>query len=218
MKHIAVLVFILIAVCVISCSCSKEQNTANSFTQNNQSQIEMQKAAEAKTVKSHSINRNLNKDYYDVNKKAEEIFNIINERNGDKLKALFSSNVKNAVPELDEQIRILFDYIDEPIIDYDEGLDSGESHVDKGEVLEKDLSTLIVFQTDSKSYYMWLSWYLVDENKDNIGLDYIAFADKAEEDSRINEMTDNPYYEHSEDDGYHKGVICYAADGSILRK
>lgn len=186
------------------CSCNNTQNQPKNPTEN-------------VTVKSHSINESLNKDYYDVNKKAEEIFNIINEKNAEKLKALFSADVKNTVSDLDEQIQILFDYIDEPIIDYDEGLDGGGSHTDKGEVLEKDLSTTIVFYTESKDYYLWMTYNLADENDDKVGLDYICFADKEEEDRRLNEMIDNPDYERPEDDGYHQGVICYSSDGSILK-
>lgn len=188
---------------------SGEDSNSINFDLNNVSEEE--KYVEPVTVKPHNIIKWLDGgDTYNFNKKAETVFNLINSKDSTGLEDLFSQTTKSETPALKEQIDKLMNYFNEPIVDYEEGFPGGGSHIDGGEVLEKDFFGEIIFYTESTEYRLWLDFTLNDsENNENIGLECIFITTKEAWESSIERSNADSSYKAPWDGFIHKGVIVF---------
>lgn len=219
------LVFIeVIIMIMLFCSC--KDNTKNhqqidsdnvNITCETDSQAPEQKEnkySEPVTVKPHNISRLVNRDEYLINKKAEDVFNAINAKDNKKMVDMFSSQIKSNVSDLDEQITTLFKFIGEPIVDYDEGIAGGGEHTDYGQIIEKDLNTVIYFKTSNNDEYMlWINYIYKDEDKGKEGIEYIVVCKKEDDDYFTDESIKTGEDIRPWSNDVLQGVLCYVRTG-----
>ena len=221
MKRRVLLAINIIFLCILFTSCqnSSDYNEGTTFGANGNSVIsssswvseEEKNQVEPVTVKPHKIVKWLDGgDTYNFNKKAEEVFNLINSGNSTGLEKMFSQTTKSEVPALKEQIDKLMNYFDNPIVDYEEGVPGGGSHIDGGEVLEKDFFGEIIFYTESTEYRLWLDFTLKDsENNENVGLECIFITTKEAWESSIERSNADSSYKAPWDGFIHIGVLLF---------
>lgn len=138
--------------------------------------------------------------YLYANSHAEEIFNLINARDKDALMQMFSPYKRSINSErFSWEIDVLFKYIDEAILDYDEDrypITSSE-HYSYGECLETVISADITAHTESTDYFFHISYTLADEDEEAIGLSWISVSSKEVDDFKTNgydqSTSDKPY-------------------------
>ena len=219
------LVFIeVIIMIMLFCSC--KDNTKNhqqidsdnvNITCETDSQAPEQKEtkySEPVTVKPHNISRLVNRDEYLINKKSEDVFNAINAKDNKKMVDMFSSQIKSNVSDLDEQITTLFKFIGEPIIDYAEGIAGGGEHTDYGQIIEKDLNTVIYFKTSNNYEYMlWINYIYKDEDKGKEGIEYIVVCKKEDDDYFTDESIKTGEDIRPWSNDVLQGVLCYVRTG-----
>lgn len=136
--------------------------------------------------------------YLYANSHAEEIFNLINARDKDALMQMFSPYQRSINSErFSWEIDVLFKYIGEAILDYDEDrypMTSSE-HYSYGECLETVISADITAHTESTDYFFHISYTLADEDEEAIGLSWISVSSKEVDDYWTNDPpTDNKPY------------------------
>lgn len=138
--------------------------------------------------------------YLYANSHAEEIFNLINARDKDALMQMFSPYQRSINSErFSWEIDVLFKYIGEAILDYDEDrypITSSE-HYSYGECLETVISADITAHTESTEYLFHISYTLADEDEEKIGLSWISVSSKEVDDFKTNgydqSTSDKPY-------------------------
>ncbi len=221
MKRRVLLAINIIFLCILFTSCqnSSDYNEGTTFGANGNSVISSSSRVSEKgknqvepvTVKPHKITKWLDGgDVYNFNKKAEEVFNLINSGNSTGLEKMFSQTTKSEVPALKEQIDKLMNYFDNPIVDYEEGVPGGGSHIDSGVVLEKDFFGDIIFFTESTEYRLSLDFTFADsENKDNIGLSCIFITTKEKWEDSVEKSHSDSFYKAPWDGIEHKGVLLF---------
>ena len=221
MKNRVLLVMSMIFMCILFTSCQKSSDfnvkttfstdSNSTISSSNRTSAEGKKHVEPITVKPHKIVKWLDGgDVYNFNKKAEEVFNLINSGNSTGLEKMFSQTTKSEVPTLKEQIDKLMNYFDKPIVDYEEGVPGGGSHIDNGVVLEKDFFGNIIFFTESTEYRLSLDFTFEDsENKDNIGLNCIFITTKEKWEDSVEKSHLDSFYKAPWDGIEHKGVLLF---------
>ena len=138
--------------------------------------------------------------YLYANSHAEEIFNLINSRDKDALMQMFSPYKRTKDSErFSWEVDVLFKYIDEAILDYDEDRHpiTSSEHYSYGECLETVISADITAHTESTEYLFHISYTLADEDEEKIGLAWISVTTKEIDDYWTNEYdpsTNNKFY------------------------
>lgn len=159
-----VFAFILAFICIFLSGC-----TANNFNQDTKAETEVV------TVKEHKIRKFLNHSYWYANKNAEKILNLINAKDRNALKELFSQTVINE-GNIDKQIDVLFDYVDGAFVDYEENPPGGSEYNSYGEAIELSYNVEIIAKTSNYEYSVIIDFILADkENEENIGVGNIQF-------------------------------------------
>lgn len=127
------------------------------------------------TVKEHRIRKFLNHSYWYANKNAEKILNLINAKDHNALKNLFSQTVINE-GNIDKQIDVLFDYVDGAFVDYEENSPGGSKYNSYGETIELSYDVEITAKTSNYEYSVIINFILADkENEENVGIENIQF-------------------------------------------
>ena len=154
--------------------------------------------------------------YLYANSQAEEIFNLINARDKDALMQKFSiyTRTKN-VERLSWEADVLFKYVDEAIVDYDEDQNpiTISEYFSYGECLETTISTDVTAHADSKDFMFNISFTLADEDESKIGVSWIAVTTKEIDeywDNNYNPSTDNKVFGSS--DNPNVGIQCQSKD------
>lgn len=162
----------------------------------------------------HKISHLLNgSDYFEVNKKVEKALNLINSRDKDGLISEFSQSTKD-IEDLDIQTNILFDYIDNPIIDYIESEPSVSEYVSYGKTIQKEFHVLIYFYTANSKYSLDLVMVTIDEiNSNNIGLKSMCVLSEEVEQYYLDNYDVNDFPSKM----VTSGLTCFSKDGLITR-
>lgn len=156
--------------------------------------------------------------YLYANFQAEELFNMINakDRNGiiSKMSPYLSEAKKDMI---EKEIDVLFKYFDEAIIDYEEDPDPSDYSVafEYGTCTECRVSATFYAITDNNRYSVLIYFYLVDEEENRVGINYIAVATED-----VNKFWDDYYIDHTydpskDDHDYDDGIICMTKGGFI---
>ena len=128
-------------------------------------------------VNHHLSKQKCEEGYYYGNKKAEEFINLLNRRDKTGIKNLFSKATQQK-EDLDKEIDILFDYVSEQFIDYEEGATGTEKHTN-GSIISYSLSLNFIGITDTKRYLMYIAFTKVDlEEPDDVGIDSFYIIDE----------------------------------------
>lgn len=150
-------------------------------------------------------------DHYDANKAVEKTLNLINQRDKNALIAEFSQGTKNC-EDLDRQVEVLFDYINEPIVDYTEAEPGVAEDVSYGETVRKSFRISIEAYTDSMKYYFDFEIVQIDKaNENNVGIKSMCvFAEEVNQYYLDNyDVNDFPSREVT------SGLVCFSKDGII---
>ncbi|WP_022755517.1 DUF5104 domain-containing protein [Butyrivibrio fibrisolvens] len=108
----------------------------------------------------------------------EKIVDGINYEDTDKIKNLFSVNALEKSESLDNDIQNLFEFIDGPIISYEEGNGSGSSMESSDSTYKiKILYTCYYISTANEDYFIDIKTYTDDtQNADLIGVKYLIIV------------------------------------------
>lgn len=202
MKKIIALALCLSMFFLVSCSSStgKTNNPENAD-------------ADVITVKHHNYYAIKDPfDYRYAHQKEEEIFNMLNRKDKEGIKAMFSEKVRSE-NNLDKQIDILFDYITEPIIDYEESLMSSGKEKADGNIINWDFANTPIAITKSHRYYFSFGFiYKDDEQPQNIGVKTLCVWDE-KFDEHWNDIFDSQDWPTG---NYEEGCFCFLNDGNII--
>ena len=147
--------------------------------------------------------------YLYANSQAEEIFNLINARDKDALMQMFSPYDRRKNSErFSWEVDVLFKYIDEAILDYDEDRHpiTSSEHYSYGECLETVISADITAHAESTDYFFHISYTLADEDEEKIGLSWISVTAKEIDDYWTNEFDSSKICIQCKCKDYHFGV------------
>lgn len=150
-------------------------------------------------------------DHYDANKAVEKTLNLINKRDKDALVAEFSQKTKDC-EDIERQVDILFDYINQPIIDYTEAEPGVAEQVSYGETIQKSFTISIEMYTDTSKYYLDLEIVQIDKtNENNVGIKSMCvFTEEIQQYYLDNyDVNDFPSREVM------SGLVCYSKEGII---
>lgn len=165
MKKIFAIISVLICIFMSGCAVSDDFNQTDP----------VDAKTEVITVKEHRIRKFLNHSYWYANKNAEKILNLINAKDHNALKNLFSQTVINE-GNIDKQIDVLFDYVDGAFVDYEENSPGGSKYNSYGETIELSYDVEITAKTSNYEYSVIINFILADkENEENVGIENIQF-------------------------------------------
>ena len=160
--------------------------------------------------------------YLYANSQAEEIFNLINARDTEGIISKMSPYVRAAEGEqqLEKEINVLFQYIDEAILDYDEDpypIDQSSSF-SYGECNECSIYAEFYVHTKVQDYMIRIHNCLAEEDEDKIGIERIVVGTKEAEDyhrEHIGEDIDDSEEEDDDSSQNVGGVFCFTKTENI---
>jgi len=130
-----------------------------------------------------------NRLFDDTGKKADirlkQIVEIINNKDKEALKKIFSEQALNEAIDLDERIDYLFDFINGEITSWEKRVGgSSTDSVNKGKK-EKTLMSWYIVNTNNQNYLIAFCEWLIDtENPENVGV-YMLYLIKAEDEKQF---------------------------------
>lgn len=210
-----VFVFMLVLLLFSGCSINEDTTPGESETIATEPTIATEKPSDSfenVAIINHKMSRFFaGYDHYDANKAVEKILNLINQRDKNALIAEFSKGTKNC-EDLDRQVDVLFDYINEPIVDYTEVEPGVAEDVSYGETVRKSFRISIEAYTDSMKYYFDFEIVQIDKaNENNVGIKSMCvFAEEVNQYYLDNyDVNDFPSREVT------SGLVCFSKEGII---
>lgn len=210
------IVIFLVALLLLSgCSINESNAPEKSETLVTETTIETEKPSddfENAAVINHKMSRFFaGYDHYDANKAVEKILNLINKRDKESLIAKFSQGTKNR-EDLDRQVEVLFDYIDEPIVDYTEAEPGVSEYVSYGETVQKSFRISIESYTDSLKYYFDFEIVQIDKtNENDVGIKSMCVFTEEVNQYYLDNYDVNDFPSRA----VTSGLVCFSKDGAI---
>ena len=170
---------------------------------------------DAVTVKHHNYNALKDSfDYRYAHKKEEDFFNMLNRKDKEGIKAMFSEKVRSET-NLDKQIDVLFDYIDEPVIDYEEALMCSGKDKSYGKTTKWDFGNTPIAITKSHRYFFNFDFIYKDEEEpQNAGVQTLCVWDE-KFDEHWNEIFGSQEWPIT--NCKEEGCICFSNDGTVIK-
>ncbi len=218
MKKIFILTICLSMLFLVSCNNSKNKDEQISETTKTTEKISVTTNTteiSAVTVKQHNYSALKDSfDYRYAHKKEEEFFNMLNRKDKEGIKSMFSEKMRSEA-NIDKQIDILFDYIDEPIINYEESLMFSGKDSSYGKIIKWDFGNTPIAITKSHRYFFKFNFIYKDEEKpQNIGIQTLCVWDE-KFDEHWNEIFDSQEWPIT--NCKEEGCICFSNDGTVVQ-
>jgi len=137
--------------------------------------------------------------YDDTGKKADarlkEIIEIINNRDKEALKNIFSEKALDEAIDLDEQIDYLFDFINGEIISWESIVrGAGTNSINRGERV-KTSSSRYYINTNSQKYFIYFREYLINTKEPkSVGVYLLQIIEAENKEERYNGDPKNEWF------------------------
>ena len=215
MKKILTLTVCFLMLLLVSCNNSEDNNDTTSFPETTEkTSVTIKTSKSAITVKHHHYS--VLKDTFDyryAHQKEEEFFNMLNRNDKEGIKAMFSEKMRSET-NFDRQIDILFDYIDEPITDYEESLMFSGKDKSYGKTNKLDFGNTPIAITKSHRYFFNFNFIYKDEEEpQNTGIRTLCVWDE-NFDENWNEIFDSQEWPTK---NCEEGCYCFSSDGTVIR-
>ncbi len=210
-----IFIFLLALSLLSGCSINEDTAPGESETIATETTIKTEKPSdgfENVPVINHKMSRFFaGYDHYDANKAVEKILNLINKRDKNALIAEFSQATKDC-EDLDRQVEVLFDYIDEPIIDYAEAEPGVSEYVSYGETVQKSFTISIEVHTDTSKYYLDFEIVQIDKtNENNVGIKSMCVFTEEIQQYYLDNYDVNDFPSRA----VTSGLVCFSKEGKI---
>ena len=117
--------------------------------------------------------------------RLEQIIKIINKKDKEAMKNIFSENALNEAIDIDERIIYLFDFIDGEIISWGKHIGASSSESVNHGKREKSSMAWYNVDTDNQQFLIaFIEWLIDTENPENVGV-YMLYVIKSEDKDRF---------------------------------
>lgn len=220
MKKIFILIICFLMLFLVSCNNSKNKDELTpeetNTTEKMSVTINTSESTEtgAITVKHHNYTALKDSfDYRYAHQKEEEFFNLLNQKDKEGIKAMFSEKVRSET-DFDKQIDILFDYINEPITDYEESLMSSDKDTSYGNITQWSFANVPIAITKSYRYFLNFNFVYKDEEEpQNVGIQSLCVWDE-KFDEHWNDIFDSQEWPTRKSE---EGCFCFSYDGTVIQ-
>lgn len=210
-----IVIFLLVLLSLSGCSINGGNTPEKSETITTEPTIKTEKPSDgfenAPVINHKMLRLFAGYDHYDSNKAVEKMLNLINKRDKNAFIAEFSQETQGC-EDLERQVQVLFDYIDEPIVDYEEAEPSVAEYVSYGETIQKSFSISIEAYTDSVKYYFDFEIVQIDkENENNVGIKSMCVFTEEIMQYYLDNYSVNDFPSKS----VTSGLVCFSKEGII---